>query len=106
MGFDQAVALRVGFKMIRCFYKWNPRLLSQRLTNTLAKLRMRIDTTADGSPTHGQFIHCPGSDFGPLDRKSYLPCKPSEFLSQSQRSCIHQVGSPNLDDLVPILGLL
>ena len=86
--------------------EWNSRFFGQHLGHKTPEFRMGIDPASDGSPTDRKLEDGLKRVLGPLDRELQLPRKSTNLLTQSQWRRIHQVSSPNFDDLIPLLSFL
>ena len=67
---------------------------------------MRIDPRADSCAADGEFEDRRDCELGATDGEFDLPGKAAELLAESQGGRIGEMGSPDLDDLVPLLGLI
>ena len=106
MTIDQPITLGIGFKMIDCLDKRNPRFLGQCRTGVASKIGMGINPCTHSGPPHWQFEHRLQRLFGATDAQLQLTGKTPKFLSQSQRCRVRQMRPANLDDLVPVACFL
>ena len=83
-----------------------PVSLASTRRHAAAELGMRVDAGADGRAAGRQFEHRVLSLRGPLDRQFDLPGEAADFLAQPQRRGVGQMRAADLDDLVPLLGLV
>ncbi len=65
----------------------------------------RVDARADRGTAERQVVYALKRRFDPLQLVRQHPGKAGPFLSQGQRGRVLHVGAPDLDDVVPRLGL-
>ena len=102
--FDQRILRGLRFKVVRRFCKGAAGLFRHDRHHLGRELRMAIEPGADGGATERHFAEGLLRVLDSLNTEFNLPGIPAEFLAQSHRRGILQMGAPDLDDLVELVG--
>ena len=86
--------------------KRNPRLACEDVGHSGAEAWMRVDAGADRGASRRQLQDGGQGALRPFQGQLGLPGVAAEFLSQPDRRGISQVGTADLDNVVPLLRLL
>ena len=102
MALKQGVLSRLSLEVVFGLAKLDACLFCDEGDGFLRKVRMAIQASANGCSAQCEFVDgfeclmCPV--YGPGKLHGVAP----EFLSQTNRGCIHEVGSPDLEHFVKL----
>ena len=101
MALDKPVSIGIGLKMVDRFGKRNLGFARQSFGHSSPELRMRIDPGSYRRTADRQFQNGIHRSQSAIDRKAHLSRKTTKLLTQSKRRGIGQMGTTDLDDVVP-----
>src|SRR5215467_11007237 len=91
--------------MIARFEEFDPGALMQMSHHFCRKIRMTIQSRADGGAAERKLAQNVDRFFGAPLRISHLLSVTTKLLTEPDRSCVHQMGAPDLNDVVEFLRL-
>mmetsp|Transcript_14097 Transcript_14097/g.42519 ORF Transcript_14097/g.42519 Transcript_14097/m.42519 type:complete len:557 (-) Transcript_14097:154-1824(-) len=104
-GLHHRVVRRQRLELVARRHKCEPSVIGNRLCKGLREAFLRVEAGADGCSTLGQCQKARQCRLDAVNTEAHLGGVATELMAQSERSGIHGVSAPNLDDVLELLCL-